>query len=86
MNWGFICLISLLIFSLISIISALSMARWGDEEKLREMPYINSIRAQFEVYGKVRKSNQKALEQNKEHYQELSDSLENLEAGDSDSK
>jgi len=86
MNWGFICLIALFVLSVLSVISALSMARWGNEKRLRDMPYIKSMKAQFEVYGKVRKSIKKSLEQDKGHYEELSDRIEKLDVGDGNSE
>ena len=86
MNWGFICLIALLILSLLSIISALSLARWGSEDRVRDMPYIKTMKAQFEVFGKVRESIKISLEQDKGQYEELSDRIGKLDLGDEESK
>ena len=79
-------MISLLVISLLSVIRALSIARRGSEDGVRDMPFIKSMQAQFEVFGKVRKSIKISLEQNRGQYEELADRIEELNAGDAESE
>lgn len=71
MNWGFICLVGILLFAIITTISLLNFARRGDADALQDMSVVKRMKAQATVIGRVRNAIKNPMQRDNEKYEEL---------------
>lgn len=80
MNWGFICLVGILLFAIITTISLLNFARRGDADALQDMSVVKRMKAQATVIGRVRNAIKDPMRRDNEKYEELAKIMEELRA------